>query len=240
MTDESLTLGAQKRPLRGKQVKTLRASGQLPVVVYGHETKNTPLLVDAKRFKQLYGQAGSTGLVSLEIAGQGSVKVLIHEVQLAPVRGEILHADLYAPNLKEAVETEVPLKFVGESAAVRELEGSLVTNLTELTVRALPTDLPHELEVDISILKTFDDLIHVRDVKVPAGVTIVDDPDVTIALVNPPRSEEELKAELAADTVAAEQAVVAELGAEKKPEEGEAGEEAAEGEAPAAEEKKEE
>lgn len=233
MTNESLTLGAQARLLRGKQVKSLRESGQLPVVVYGHETESTPLLVDAKRFKQLYSQAGSTSLVDLTL-DEKTVKVLIHEVQLAPVRGEILHADLYAPNLKEEVETEVPLKFVGEAAAVRELEGSLVTNLTELTVRALPTDLPHELEVDISILKTFDDLIHVSDVVVPAGVTITDDPEVTIALVNPPRSEEELKAELEADAGAAEQAVVAELGKEpEKP--AEEGETPAEGEAKAEE-----
>lgn len=237
MTDESLTLRAEARTLSGKQVKTLRASGALPVVVYGYETESTPLVVDAKAFRQLYEQAGSTGLVSLEVEGKNPVKILIHDVQVGPVRGELIHADLYAPNLKEEVETEVPLEFVGEAAAVRELEGNMVTNLTELTVRALPTDLPHELEVDIRALKTFDDLIHVSDVVVPAGVTIMDDPDVVIALVTPPRSEEELKAELEADTAAAEQAAVGAIdeAAEAEKAEQAEGEEASE--APAEEQK---
>lgn len=218
MTDESLTLRAEARDVTGKQVKTLRANGKLPVVVYGYELESTPLLVDAKAFRQAYNAAGNTGLISLEIEGKEPVKILIHDIQVDPVRGEHIHADLYAPNLKEEVETEVPLSFVGDAPAVRELEGNLVTNLNELTVRALPTDLPHELEVDLSALKTFDDLIRVADIAVPAGVEIVDEDDVVIALVTEPRSEEELEAELA-DTSAEAQAAIEELGADKKAEE---------------------
>lgn len=223
MNQKTYELQAETRTLTGKKVKQLRSAGQMPVVVYGASIDPQPLSIDAKTFKKVYDEAGNTSLIDLKF-GDKSVKVLVQDVAVTPLHGEIIHADLFAVNLKEKVETEIPLKFINESEAVVELEGSLVTNKTEVTVEALPTDLISEIEVDLSALKTFDDQIKVQDIKVPSTITIMNDPEEVVAFVEEPMSQEELEAELAADAGAAEAAAVEELGAEPAPAEGEEGE----------------
>lgn len=220
MTDKSLTLKAERRDLTGKKVKRLRAEGKVPAVLYGFKTENTSLAIDAKAFRRLYNEAGGSTLVNLEIDGQQPVQILIQDAQLDPVTDAALHVDFFAVNMKEEVETEVPLVFVGESPAVEVQDGSLVTNLTELEIKTLPANIPSEIEVDITALKTFEDQIRVGDLKVPEGVEILTDPEIVVALVEEPRSEEELAAELADDS-AESQAAINELGKEPEPTEGE-------------------
>jgi len=96
--------------------------------------------------------------------------------------------------MTEKLRTEITLRFIGESAAVKELGGVLVKNLDHIKVETLPVDLVPEIPVDIARLKTFDDLIHVKDLAVPKGITVLDKEDEVVALVTPPRSEEELAA----------------------------------------------
>lgn len=238
MTTDTYNLEASKREVSGKKVSQLRAVGQMPAVLYGFGTDNTQVSVDAKAFKKIYREAGSNGLVKLKL-GDATVQVLIHDVQTHPVTGDILHADLYAVNLKEEVETEVPLSFIGTAPAVKDLAGNFVSNRHEVEVRALPAEIPSEIEVDISVLATFEDSIRAKDLKIPTGVELLTDPEETIAFVEEPMSEEELKAELEAPAdgaAAAEAAAAAELGADKPKE----GEEAAEGEAEKPDEKKDE
>ncbi|MBI4022738.1 50S ribosomal protein L25 [Candidatus Berkelbacteria bacterium] len=230
MTADKLSLVASERAESGKVVKRLRAAGKLPAIVYGHDTEATSVALDTKEFTRVYHQAGGNTLIDLKL-GARTIKVLIQEVQRDPVYDRPLHADLYAVNLKETVETEVPLKFVGESPAVKDLEGNLVINVHKVELAALPTEIPHEIEVDISVLKTFEDMIRAADLTIPAGVELLLDADQVIALVAE-QEEEEVVETTAAD---AEAAAVAELGA--KPEEGET---ATEGEAPAEEKKREE
>lgn len=224
MTEKNLTLKASKREVTGKKVSQLRANGQLPVVLYGYDTENLALVVDGREFGKIYREAGSNALVTLQIEGGKDVKVLIHDEQHDPVTDAILHVDLYAVNMKEKVETDVPLKLVGEAPAVRELEGSLVVNRHEVEIAALPSDIPQEIELDISVLATFEDVVRAKDLRLPAGVDLLEDPDTVIVSVAEPRSEEELKADLETDAAAAEQAAAAELGKEpeKPAEEGEA------------------
>src|SRR5690606_20742595 len=133
MTDRDLVLTARPREITGKQVKQLRADGLVPAVLYGYNVENTALTVDAKEFRKVYREAGSNTLITLKVDGK-ETKILVQDAQVDPVRDEVLHIDLFAVNLKEAVETEVPLSFIGDAPAVRELEGNLVTNLTELEV----------------------------------------------------------------------------------------------------------
>ncbi len=242
MTEMNLTLKASRREVTGKKVGQLRAAGKLPVVLYGYDTENLSLEVDERELGKVYRAAGSNTLVTLHIEGGKDVKVLIHDEQHDPVTGAILHVDLYAVNMKERVETDVPLKLVGEAPAVRELEGSLVVNRHEVEISALPSDIPQELELDISVLATFDDVVRAKDLQLPTGVELLEDPETVIVSVAEPRSEEELKADLETDAAAAEQAAAAELGKEpeKPAEEGEAKEGEATPEADKGEEKKEE
>ncbi|MEK7202309.1 MAG: 50S ribosomal protein L25 [Patescibacteria group bacterium] len=232
---ESVALAARSRELTGKKVKTLRLKGDIPGVVYGHGLDSTPIVAEKVALKKAYAKAGSGTLVDLTIGEQKPIKVLFHEPQLHYLNGEPIHFDLYAVKMDEEIETTIPIIFVGISPAVDELEGNFIANRDELTIRCLPGNLIPNVEVDISILKTFDDSIKVSDIQVPETVQIQDEMEETVALVSAPRSEEELEAELAEDK-AAEVAAVSALGEEAPAAEGEAtgGETPVEGDKPAA------
>jgi len=224
-------LSARSREITGKKVKTLRLKGDIPGVVYGHGLDSTPITVEKVALKKAFTRAGSGTLVDLTIGEQKPIKVLFHEPQLHYLSGEPIHFDLYAVKMDEEIETTIPIVFVGISPAVDELEGNFIANRDELTIRCLPGNLIPNVEVDISILKTFDDSIKVSDIQVPESVQIQDEMEETVALVSAPRSEEELEAELAEDK-AAEVAAVSALGEEAPAAEGETAA-PAEGEQPA-------
>ncbi len=219
---EKVNLTATTRDVVGKKVKRSRAKGLIPAVVYGHGIESKPVFVDGKEFKKVYHQAGTSTLVDLAIDDKAPIKVLMHEPQYHYLYNEPIHADMYAVNMTEEIETAIPIHFVGESPAVTELEGNFISNRDELNIKCLPSNLIPAVEVDISGLKTFEDQIHVSDIKVPETIEVLDDLEEVVALVTAPRSEEELEAELAED-VDAEKAAVEELAAE--------GEETTEGEA---------
>lgn len=205
----------------------------MPAVVYGKGVPSTNLSVNAKEFDTVFRKAGESTLVFVKL-GSTEYPTLIKDVARDPRSGDAMHADLYAVSLTEKITARVPVVFVGESILVKSEGGTLVRNVNELEVEALPTDLPKEITVDISGLKSFTDQITLGDIKVPKA-TLPGDPGEIIATVQAPKSEEELAAELAAPT--ADVSAVEEIKKEKPAEEGEAAEGAEA--APAAEEKKE-
>lgn len=210
-------LNAQKRELTGSSVDKLRDQGLVPAVIYGKGKENINLTVNKIEFNKIFNKAGENSLIDLMIEGDAKPhNVLAHDVQLHPVSDEPIHIDFYEVRMDEEVETEVPLVFTGESPAVKDLEGTLITNKTEVTVKCLPANIPHEINVDISKLVTFEDAIKAKDLNIPANVELLMDMEETIAFTNPPRSEEELK-ELEAEVVENVEAV--EATAEKKEEE---------------------
>lgn len=177
----------------------IKNPGEIPAVVYGVSVKNTPLAVDAKEFKNVFKEAGESSLVDLVVDGKKH-PVLVHEIQREPVTGEIIHVDFYQPNLKKEVEVAVPLVFVGVAPAEKDLGGTLVKNISEVEVKALPQDLPHEITVDVSSLKTFEDHILVRDLKVPEKVAITKNLEEIVASVLAPQNiEAELAKEIKED-----------------------------------------
>lgn len=212
-------LKASKRELVGSAVESLRKEGAIPAVVYGKGKENLNLSINKIEFNKVFGKTGENTLIDLEIEGGGMKNVLAKEVQFHPITDEPIHIDFYEVRMDEEIETEVPLKFVNESPAVKDLEGTFITNKTDVTVKCLPANIPHEIEIDISVIATFEDSIQAKDIRLPANVELLMDPEETIALVNPPRSEEELK-ELESEVVENVEAV--EATAEKK-EEGEEG-----------------
>ena len=199
---EKIILKSEKRTVLGKKVKSLRNDGLIPVVLYGKDFKTQSLSVKKTDLEKVLAKAGTSTIVDLEIEGGDNHKILLHEPQRDAVYSNILHVDFYKVNMKVKIHTEIPLEFVGVSAAVEDLEGNLITNKDALEVECLPDDLVNHIEVDISILKTFEDLIKVEDLKIPAGIEVLDESEEIIAQVTPPRSEEELEAmetETAAD-----------------------------------------
>lgn len=224
---KKIDLKTTTRTILGKKLKRSRAKGLMPAVLYGHGVDSTPLFIDAKAYKKAYAEAGTSTLVDLTVDETKSIKVLFHEPQEHYLTSEPVHADLYAVKMTEKIETAIPVNYIGVSAAVEELEGNFITNKDELQIRCFPGDLISEIEVDISVLKTFDDQIKVSDVKLPETIEVLDDADEVIALVSAPISQEELEAELAEDKAAEEAAVEELAGDAEAPVEGE---ETAEGE----------
>jgi large subunit ribosomal protein L25 len=205
-----ITLKAEKREQIGRQNDQLRDKKWIPAILYGHDTKNINLKIEFHNFNEAFKNAGQTTLIDLvivpttskEVSGSRSrsigndekepVKVLIHDIQYHPTSDDVIHIDFYKVNMKEKIKTEVPIKTIGDAPAVKDLEGSLLLNLSEIEIECLPGDLIQEIEVDITPLKTFEDKILVFDLIVPEAIEILNDKEEVVALVNPPRSEEEL------------------------------------------------
>lgn len=186
------SISAKKRA--DMTVSAVRAAGEIPGVVYGGDRKDsTSVSVSGSEFTKVYNEAGSS-LIDLTVAGEPVVKVLVQDVQFDPVKNVPTHIDFRQINMNKEMSTTVELAFVGESEAVKGLAGTLSKGMTEVDVTCLPKDLVGEIEVDLSVLKTFEDSIRIKDLKVPAGITIDEDPERVVATVTPPLSEEELKA----------------------------------------------
>ncbi|HRH23895.1 MAG TPA: 50S ribosomal protein L25 [Candidatus Magasanikbacteria bacterium] len=217
----SLTL--KNRP--AKKLAELRLEGLLPGVIYGPHREPMPVSVSSIEFNKLYTTAGESSLIDVMVEGaKESVKALIQDVQYDPVKGSMIHFDLREINMNEEMHATVQLVFVGEAPAVKELGGTLMKPHGEVEVKCLPKDLVSQLEVDLTVLKSFEEAIFVGDLKLPAGLTIVDSKEQLVAKVTPPLSEDELKAMEAAPGAgpALEEIEVEKKG--KKEEEGEAAE----------------
>ena len=208
-----------RQPL-GKRSRRLLREGKLPAIVYGHNTEATPITLDKLEFQKVFVKSGRTHLVDLAIDGRAE-KVLVREIQTHPRRLGPIHVDFYQVNLQEKIEVEVPIHLTGESAVVKAGDGDILHAMHEIRVECLPSEIPEEFLVDITPLEEIDMEIRVSELKVPQGVTILDDPDQLVVKIVPKR---EMKIE--EEVPAAEAAV---------PVEGEA----AAGEAPAAEEEAE-
>ena len=186
-------LKAEIRTTLGKQVKLARARGSLPAVVYGETMPTQSIFVPYREFEKAHKAAGESTLVRLDVAGKAH-NVLIHDISYDPITGKFLHADFYAVRMDKALRARVPLEFTGEAPAVKNDGGILVKVAHELEVEALPQDLPHSLPVDIGLLATFGSKILIQNIPVPHGVKILGPADEVIAIVNAPRSDEELAA----------------------------------------------
>lgn len=212
-----LSLEVQKRDISGAGAPALLRAGSIPAVVYGAHHASTPITVSAVAFGKVLREAGEATIVALEGLG-ASLPTLIHEVVLDPLTSLPRHVDFYAVTKGEKVEVAIPLVFVGESAAV-VAGANLVKVMHELEVEADPMNLPHNIEVNIATLVALGDKIHVSDLVLPAGVTLVAPPEEVVALVQEVVEEKEEVA-LPADISAIE--------VEKKGKEEEGAEEGAE------------
>lgn len=173
----------------------IRAGGRVPGVLYGPEIQPVSLSVSAHAFEVLLGQAGGSSLVDVTMQDKKEpVTAVIQDVQYDPLSGRVSHVDFRQINLKKEMRVPVTFRFVNESPAVKSLGGTLIKALNEVEIRCLPKDLIGSIDVDLSLLKTFDDVIRVRDLAVGAAVSIVSDPETVVAKVTPPLTEEELKA----------------------------------------------
>jgi large subunit ribosomal protein L25 len=191
MSTARATLAAEHREVTGKKVAQLRHAGRLPAVVYGHGIESASISIDTHEFEQLRRHTGPNALVDLSVDGQKAQPVLVHGIQVHPVNRRPLHVDLFVVRMTEELTVDVPLVATGEAPAVALHGGTLLHPMESVRVRALPDHLPQLIEYSVASIADFDTTIHVRDLVVPADVTLLTDGDEIIAKVQPPRVEEE-------------------------------------------------
>ncbi len=195
---DKIELEASLREVVGHKVKHLRAAGSLPAVLYGKGQPAVNLQVPVKAFEKTLHLAGESTLVYLTV-GKDLYPTIIKDVARDSISGDAIHADFYKVSLTQKIKTMVPVVFVGESFAVKDLKAIFVRNVNELEVEALPQNLPHEISVDISALKAFGDQITLGDIKLDDAVLVGEATEI-VATVQEPKSEAELEAELAEPT----------------------------------------
>jgi large subunit ribosomal protein L25 len=216
---QQANLQVSTRSASGKgAARTLRRSGKVPGVIYGHGRAPEAVAVDTTALnKMLVGISAATTIVDVAIDGRAPVKALIREIQRDSLRpAEILHLDLYEIQADEKITLEVPVRLVGIPDGVRNFGGVLDHSLRELEIEVLPGDIPEHVDLDVTAL-TIGHSLFVRDLQVPKA-RILNDPDTPVCTVVAPRTEE-------APAVAEEAAVTAEPELIRKPkpeEEGEA------------------
>ena len=184
-----ITLSAQKRTSE-QGVDSLRNEGFIPAVVYGPKQEAVSISVPEKDFEKVYREAGESSVVDLAGIATEPLQVLVHELDRDPVTNQPRHIDFYAIEKGAKIEVEVPLVFIGESPAVKA-GANLVKVMHELPIEAAPADLPHDIQIDISVLVAIDDQIHVRDIILPKGVSTTADAEEVIALVQEVVEEKE-------------------------------------------------
>jgi large subunit ribosomal protein L25 len=188
---QQANLHVSTRTTSGKgAARTLRRSGKVPGVIYGHGRKPEPVTVDTTALnKMLVGISAATTIVDVAIDGRPPVKALIREIQRDSLRpAEILHLDLYEIQADEKITLEVPVRLVGVPDGVRNFGGVLDHSLRELEIEVLPGDIPEYVELDVTAL-TIGHSLFVRDLQVPKA-RILNDPDTPVCTVVAPRTEE--------------------------------------------------
>ncbi len=217
---DAVKVAVRQRTVLGKKSESLRRQGILPGVIYGGRSESQPVETDARAFEVGYRRWGSTTLLSLEGIGGDGMPALITGVSRHPVTGKILHVDFERVSLTERTHAEVPLHFTGSAPALK-VGGVLVHAMEHVRVEALPQDIPHRVDVDLTKLEDIDDALYIRDLIVDTTtVQLLDRPDALVVKAVHQRVEE------VAPTPAAATAVEGAVPAE--------GEAAAEGAAPAA------
>lgn len=192
------TLTGALRTVAGRQVGQVRRAGFVPGTIYGPKTKPVNVQFHYRTLQVALMKAGGTHLINLTVENDQTYTVIAREVQRDIIRGDILHVDFFALDLNAKLRTDVPLHLVGESPAVNAKQAILITGANTITVELLPSALISVVEIDISKLVNVGDAIHVSDLKLGAGIEVINDPEeMLVKLIQPSaaRSEEEEAAE---------------------------------------------
>ena len=177
---------------RTTRAEAVRKSGDIPVVVYGPKQEPISIAVNKSIFEKVLKEAGESTIINLVGLGE-DIEVLVHDVSFNPAKGGVEHVDFYAIEKGKEIKVHVPLEFIGEAPATKT-GGSLTKVLHEIEVTCKPSALPQHIEVDVSGLDSFEKQIHVKDLTIPSGVKVENDPEEVVALVQEVQEEPEEEA----------------------------------------------
>jgi large subunit ribosomal protein L25 len=191
MADARTTLKVDPRTEFGSRTaRRMRREGLVPGVVYSGGNEATAFQVSEREVRSVIGEGAA--LFDLSVDGGKARPVVVKEQQLHPVKGTLRHIDLQEVNLKESIQAEVTIELEGTEDAPGVKAGGVLEHVTrEITIEALPTDIPEKIVVDVSTME-INDTLQLSTVAAPDGVTfVVEDPDeVTVATLSPPRVEQ--------------------------------------------------
>jgi large subunit ribosomal protein L25 len=183
-------LEAQVRTdVKNSNVQQIRKNGYIPAVIYGKNVNNKVISVDAAHFLEAIRTAGRTNILIIRVAGEEH-PVIVREIQKDPIRSEIIHLDFQEVDGTKEIEAEVNVQLVGEAAGVKD-GGVLQQSLHRLSIRALPTNIPSSIDIDITHLQV-EQVITVQDIQTEGKYEINHEPTEVIASILPPKQEEEI------------------------------------------------
>lgn len=188
----AIELTCKTRDVLGKKVAALRRQGLTPVHLFGHGVDSLALECDSQELQGVLAQSGSTRLIDLKVEQAKSKKVLVREIQRNPIKGSLLHVDFYQVNMEEKVRLEIPIHFVGDAPALKNVKGTVLSHeVTHLNIECLPDAIPDRIDVSLTSLISEGAAIHVKDISVPEGISVTDHPGQLVARVSVPRVKEE-------------------------------------------------
>lgn len=189
----AIVLEAQPRDNSKKStIKKIRREGNVPAVVYGHGVESRSIYFSSSEFIKVMREAGRNGVITLKV-DKDDYPVMVHEMQFDNLKDELVHADFYKVDMSSEVDAEVAVHLTGD--AVGEKEGGLVQQLLhEISVRALPAEIPDAIEMNIESLNIGDSL-SIQDLPKAGSYEILNDPEDTVVTVTPPQAEDEPETE---------------------------------------------
>lgn len=227
MSTDSISVDLKERTVLRKGLTQLRSDGQVPAVIHDHGKESMHVMGDYVRLLKVYNQAGKHHPVELKIGSKQRL-ALIKDADFEPVKHRLRHVVFQAIKQNEEVEAEIPVVLLGDEIPAERKSLLVLTQLDAVEVKALPKDLPDQLTVDATVLAEVGDHLYVSDIKAPEGVTILTDPEASLAVVEMPR-DQLAEADAAAAALAEDKGAPEEEGeAEAEPTEEATGEEAKE------------
>lgn len=190
MHDDDKHVVAMQRSVFGKKSRFLRREGWVPANVYGRRMDSIPIQVRGREMEWVLAHVPRTALLSLAIDDGERRTVLVRTIDRRPTTGELYHVDFLNVSMEERIRAEVPLVFHGEAPAAKMFSATILHALSTLRVEVLAKELPTAIEVDLERLAEVDDAVHIRDLAVPEGVNLLEDPDELVVKALAPAVEE--------------------------------------------------
>ena len=192
MTTESISLELSPREVLGKKVKRLRQQGVIPVHLYGPGGDPQPLQCETTKLVDVLVRAGANTAVTVTVQGGRETHLAFaREIQWDPRRDDILHVDFLAVDASRPVSAQVPITLIGDSPGARTAGGTVMQQLRDLNVEALPLEVPRELELDLAMLTDPDGVLRAADIVIPGNVTLLTDPEDVVVRIEVLRAVEE-------------------------------------------------
>ena len=190
---EDLRLKATQRVVLGKKARFLRRQGITPAHVYGHGIKSLALQCDTDKLVNLVAHAGKTRLVNLEVDGEKPKIIFVREIQRDAVTRELLHVDFYQVRRTEKIAVDVPIVLVGEAPALKSKGRMLVHGINSLSIECLPTNVPPQIDIDITGLEEVEQAVLVKDIILDPEITVHADPEQLVVKISEVMVREEVE-----------------------------------------------